>query len=371
MIKNRIGGMGASLILLMAALLLSNVVVNAQKYSNEFLAIGIGARAQAMGNAVIASGRDVTAGTWNPAGLADPEWKDEFQAGAMHAEWFAGVGKFDYLGVSLPTTRPERRIGISLIRFGIDEIPNTLSLYEEDGTINFDNLREFSAADYAFLFSYAVRLRSQGRGQWLLGGNAKVIHRRIGPFANAWGFGLDIGVQHLRGNWRFALLGRDLSSTFNAWSFRFSEADQRSLGLSNNEVPINSIEVTRPQLLLGISRYLRTGKSTGLLVEANALITTDGRRNTLVSGDPFSLDPGLGLELDFRKTVFIRAGVNQFQQETGFDAKERLSPRPGIGVGLVFGGLQVDYAFTDLAADNATYSHIVSLMLRMERKRRG
>ena len=41
-----------------------------QKYSNEFLSIGVGARAQGMGNAFIASVDDVTAGYWNPAGLA-------------------------------------------------------------------------------------------------------------------------------------------------------------------------------------------------------------------------------------------------------------------------------------------------------------
>ena len=370
MTKTRISRIRVPYIILLTVLLLSSMQLSAQKYSNEFLAIGIGARAQAMGNAVIASGRDVTSGVWNPAGLADPEWKDELQAGAMHAEWFAGVGKFDYLGVTLPTTRPERRIGFSLIRFGIDEIPNTLTLYESDGSINFDNLREFSAADYALFFSYATRLRSKGQGQWLVGGNVKVVHRRIGPFANSWGFGLDAGAQYLRGNWRFAILGRDISSTFNAWTFRFTEEEKLALELSDNTLPINSIEITKPQLLLGVSRYFRTGKATGLLVEANAQVTTDGRRNSLLSGDPFSLDPGLGIELDFRKTVFVRTGVNQFQMETGFDAIERLSPRPGIGVGLKFGGLQVDYAFTDLAADNATYSHIVSLMLRMERKKK-
>ena len=42
----------------------------AQKYSNEFLSIGVGARAQGLGNAVVANIQDVTAAAWNPAGLA-------------------------------------------------------------------------------------------------------------------------------------------------------------------------------------------------------------------------------------------------------------------------------------------------------------
>ena len=43
----------------------------ARKYSNEFLAIGIGARALGMSNATITSVNDVTAGYWNPAGLLE------------------------------------------------------------------------------------------------------------------------------------------------------------------------------------------------------------------------------------------------------------------------------------------------------------
>ena len=117
----------------------------AQKYSNEFLSIGVSANAQALGNAVVAQVDDVTAAYWNPAGLANISSETGLQIGAMHAEWFAGIGKFDYLGVTLPMANSNRRLGISLIRFGIDGIPNTLSLYEDDGTVNYDNIVEFSA----------------------------------------------------------------------------------------------------------------------------------------------------------------------------------------------------------------------------------
>jgi hypothetical protein len=43
----------------------------APKYSNEFLSIGIGARALGMGRTQTAVVNDVTAGYWNPAGLLD------------------------------------------------------------------------------------------------------------------------------------------------------------------------------------------------------------------------------------------------------------------------------------------------------------
>ena len=349
-----------------ALLVMLTFQAKGQKYSNEFLSIGIGARAQAMGNAVVASVQDVTAGTWNPAALAGIPLERGFQAGAMHAEWFAGVGKFDYLAVALPFSNRQRRLGISLIRFGIDGIPNTLSLYESDGSINFDNVSEFSAADYALLLSYAQAITTQ-ENQLLVGGNVKVIHRTIGPFANAWGFGIDLSAQYLAGPWRFGAMVQDLTTTFNAWSFSFSEEEKEVLQLTNNEVPISSVEITRPKILIGAARRFQIGQ-IGLLPELDLIITTDGQRNTLLSADPFSIDPAFGLEADFRRFVFLRAGINQFQRLTSFDGSENLSLRPSLGVGFKLGALQVDYAFTDLGDDRNTYSHVISLLLDIRLK---
>jgi hypothetical protein len=319
-----------------------------------------------MGTAVVAGVEDVTAGAWNPAGLANIPMDDGLQVGAMHSEWFAGIGKFDYAGVVLPLSSGNRRLGLSLIRFGIDEIPNTLTLYESDGTINFDNVSEFSAADYAFLLSYAQRLNTQ-KNNLTVGGNVKVVHRRIGPFATSWGFGVDLAGQYRSGNWRFGVLAQDITTTFNAWSFNFTEEEKEVLELTNNEIPISSVEITKPKLLLGAARRFRFQK-VGLFPEINLIATTDGRRNTLVSADPISLDFAFGLEADYNEFVFLRAGVNQFQEETDFGGDTYLTARPSIGVGFRLGSLKIDYAFTDLGDSRETFSHVISLMLDIRRR---
>lgn len=338
-----------------------------QKYSNEFLSIGVGARAQGLGNAVVARTDDANAAAWNPAGMAaDPE-AEGWQVSAMHSEWFAGVGKYDYLGVVLPAFRNGRRIGVSLIRFGIDDIPNTLSLYNSDGTVNFDNVSEFSAADYALLLSYAQPLRVE-KGRLVVGGNIKVIHRIIGPFANSWGFGLDAGLQYHRGPWSFGITGRDLTSTFNAWSFSFTDEEKEVLELTNNEIPINSLEVTRPTLIAGVARRF-SFKDIGLTPELDVFITTDGRRNVLISGDPFSVDPAFGLEADYREFIFLRVGVNQFQELSGFGGSRTWQARPGFGVGFQLGGLTVDYAFSDQTGLENGYAHVISLQAGFGRKK--
>ena len=337
-----------------------------QKYSNEFLAIGVSAKAQGLGNAVVAKVDDVTAGFWNPSGLASFGDNRNIQIGAMHSEWFAGVGQYDYLGVTMPLASSGKRLGLSMIRFGIDQIPNTLTLYEDDGTINFDNITEFSEADYAFFLSYAQPIKT-AKGKLQVGGNIKVIHRRIGPFATSWGFGADLGVQWKPGKWSFGAVAKDVTTTFNAWSFSFTDAEKQVLEITNNEIPINSVEITNPRLILGMNRHFQI-KSFGISPELDLVITTDGERNTLISADPLSIDPAFGIELDYNRFLFLRAGVNQFQRETNFDNSETLLSRPSIGVGLKISSLKVDYAFTDIGDERETFSHVISLLLDLKPK---
>src|SRR4051812_28870828 len=123
-----------------------------RKYSNEFLNIGAGARGLAMGGAQVASVEDGTAGYWNPAGLVGV--KDIPSLHVMHAEYFAGIGKYDYASLAVPLADKKRVVGLSILRFAVDDIPNTLFLVEPDGSLNYNNIRSFSSADYAFLLSY-------------------------------------------------------------------------------------------------------------------------------------------------------------------------------------------------------------------------
>ena len=254
-----------------------------------------------------------------------------------------------------------------MIRFGIDDIPNTLSLYNEDGTINFDEISTFSAADYAFLGTYA-RSFPKARGDLRVGGNVKVIHRTIGQFATSWGFGLDLGVQLERDTWTFALAGRDITSTFNTWSIDFTEDERAILEPDGKPIALESVEITNPTLILAVAKDLTISERIGLAAELNLIATTDGKRNTLVSADPISLDPAFGLEADYSDFIFLRAGVSQLQRIQDFDEVERINSRPSLGLGLKVGQLNVDYAYTDIGENNnrSTYSHIVSLKLGLQ-----
>ena len=348
----------------------SFLTANAQfrKYSNEFLNIGAGARGLAMGSAQIATVNDGTAGYWNPAGLAGV--KDHPQLNLMHAEYFAGIGKYDYASVAFPTLNNKRTIAVTGLRFAVDDIMNTLFLVEPDGSINYNNIQAFSSADYAFIFSFAQKLKESSNKNVHFGVNAKVIHRNVGKFAKAWGFGLDAGLQIISNKWRFGITGRDISTTFNAWSFSFTEKEKEVLYLTNNEIPVKSTELTAPRLVLGIARDFRLSKKTSLLAEANIDLTFDGQRNTLISADPVSADPKLGLELNVNNVFFLRGGINNFQKALSdgdtVNQKKVWIYQPSAGAGFRIQNVTIDYAFTNLAnQSNPLFTHVFSLRLNM------
>lgn len=339
-----------------------------RKYSNEFLNIGAGARGLAMGSAQSASVQDGTAGYWNPAGLTGV--KNNPQVNLMHAEYFAGIGKYDYASVAFPGSGNKRVIGITGLRFAVDDIMNTLFLVEPDGSINYNNIQSFSSADYAFLFSYAQKLKESEKKNISFGLNAKVIHRSVGKFAKAWGFGIDAGLQIQNKKWRFGITGRDITTTFNAWSFTFTEREKEVLYLTKNEIPVKSTELTAPRLVLGVARDFKLGKKLGLLAEANIDLTFDGKRNTLLSADPVSADPKLGLELNVNNVFYLRGGINNFQRALSdgdtLNQKRVWIYQPSAGAGFRIGSVTIDYAYVNLAnQSNPLYTHVFSLKLDM------
>ena len=189
--------------------------INTPKYSNEFLNIGVGARSLAMSNSVISSTNSAMSAYLNPANLIKNE--NDIQIGLMHAEYFAGIAKYDF-GSIAKRIDYKSSFGFSFLRFGVDNIPNTSELIDAQGNVNYDRVSYFSAADLAFIGSYARKLN-----RYLsIGGSAKVINRKAGDFASAWGFGIDLSSTYSKNDWSFALVAKDITSTFNVWKYQLS-----------------------------------------------------------------------------------------------------------------------------------------------------
>lgn len=286
----------------------------------------------------------------------------------MHAEYFAGIAKYDY-GSVVARMDNTSTAGISFIRFAVDDIPDTSELIDADGNINYDRIKSFSAIDAAVLLSYA---RETGIKNLRVGGNAKIVRRKVGSFAGAWGFGIDLGLQYNKDKWQFGLVGRDITSTFNAWSFDLNDKMIEVFTLTGNEIPENSLEITLPRLIAGAGRTFVLNDKFSLYSELNLDITTDGKRNTLVRSGVFSIDPHLGLELSVAGFLFVRGGIGNIQNEYSIEGEKVTTFQPNAGVGInIKNKVMVDYALTNLGGiSSALYSNIFSIKLNLSSDRR-
>lgn len=334
------------------------------KYSNEFLSLGVGARALAMSNAMVSLTDDVHAAYWNPAGLTRLDKKYEFSL--MHSEYFAGIAKYDYAGIAYKID-DKSAVALSYLRFGVDNIMNTTDLIDNQGNVDYNRISYFSAADNAFLISYA---RNLGGIEGLsVGANAKVIRRSIGDFAGAWGFGLDAGIQYQRKGWQVGLMARDVTSTFNAWNYNLTDEVIAVFQATGNEIPKNSLELTLPKLILGAGKKIDFNKGWNATVAADIDFTFDGKRNTLLKSNVVSLDPHLGLEVGYKKIVAVRAGIGNYQKIPDFDGTQYSSVQLNFGLGIGIKDIvYIDYAFTDLGnLSIALYSHLFSIKVALDK----
>lgn len=326
--------------------------------------IGVDAASLGLSGAVTASVSDVTSGYWNPAGLIKVE---DSELALMHASYFANIAQYDYIGYA-KNIDDRSAFGITLIRFGVDDIMDTTQLIDNNGNIDYNRISLFSAADYGAIFSYARKLPLDG---FTYGVNAKVIRRIIGEFADSWGFGFDVGIQFERNDWMFGLMFRDITTTYNIWNINEKEYEKIKDAIpgENQELP-ESTEMTIPKVQLGVARKFIIRHDYSILASANMNMRF-AQTNDVFSNNLVSIDPALGVEAGYINMIFLRAGVGNFQNVKQIDGSESVNFQPNIGLGFKYKGIQVDYALTDIGDQSvALYSNIFSLKVDLDIFRR-
>ncbi len=342
------------------------------KYGADFLAGGVGGRALGMGGAYVALAADVDATYWNPAGLSRLTYPE---VAYMHAERFAGIVSFDYAALAWPVSATST-LGIAFFRSGVNDIKNTLNAWDPVRNRPKPHAEEFietfSAADYAFYFSYA-RLLGEDLA---VGLSAKVVRRTIGEFAEAWGYSVDAGARYRLGRFWIGVNVQDLSTMLQSWSIN---PDAFALETINpetgqpytfeeafgQELPKGGTYLVLPVLRLG-SAYEQPLGMHWLVVAADVDVALDGQRTYALNVGDVSWHPRLGAEFWYRDVVALRAGVNRLAYSERFG----LELTPTVGAGVRLPHLTVDYSFGDFAglASELGFAHRLAVRFVLARE---
>jgi hypothetical protein len=309
------------------------------KYAGEFMAIGIGGRALGMGGANVAVVNDVTAGYYNPAGLARINYPE---ISLMHDARFGNLENYDYVGIAIPFDK-DMSFGLSIMRLAVDGIPDTRNaLYDANGDgvidINSDRLdytkiTEFSNQDWAFYLTFAKRQSEK----FTYGANIKIIRRTIAEYY-AWGVGFDAG----------------------AW---FSPIEKLSLGANLQDITTTMVawstgrnELITPTAKIGGAYEINF--LSGIITPALDFDVRFENRKfaSMFHVGPVSFDAHAGFEYNFKNIFAVRAGYNDVKQFT-------------VGAGIKLPKLNIDYSFARFSAssdDRLDDTHRISIMLTLE-----
>ena len=271
-------------------------------YSADFLNIGVGAKAAAMGNAYVGLANDVTAIYWNPSGLVQLA---EPQIIFSHTRWFSDI-RYEYLGLALPlSSRNVVAGGVMYLHMG-----TTLGYDDQDQPTSF-----FTAYDAVLALSFSSYLSSNlSLGVTLKGIQEKLESKK----AQSWA--LDVGACYTYRRFSLGLVMRNLGS---------------------------------PLKFIHQKSSLPSSFATGIAIRAfdNLTLTTD--IDLSASGSPILRQ---GVEYNYSERVFLRTGYECRNIGGGKFA----SPTPGFGGGLKISNLQFDYTFSQykLMGDTHTLTFV-------------
>lgn len=344
---------------LLALFPMTTVSQSTAKYGADFLSGGVDARAMAMGNTHLAFAENASATYWNPAGLAHLKNPD---IGYMHAERFGGIVSFDYAALAFPVGK-KSAFGIAAIRSGVNDIKDTRDAWDFERDTPKpnpeNNFRLFSAADYAFYLTYGRKVREN----LTLGASSKVIRRKIGPYADAWGYSLDAGAQYRKGRLRLGVNLQDISTMLQTWSINQDEfADYPEYG-----VPKGGTEMVLPVIRLGSGYDLPIGDGgSRFLLGFDLDMAFDGQQKFAISAGSLSLHPRMGAEYQIKQAFALRTGIANFSKNADGDVEVR----PMVGIGLKIRQAAIDYVFGDFSGPTAELgnSHMISVRLALERQ---
>jgi len=285
----------------------------------QFLKIGPGARAVAMGEAFVAIADEPAALYWNPAGIVQIKTR---QVSFMHNFWFQGVN-YEHLAYVQELPGPgNEKFGFSLIFLHSGDMVRTL----EDASGNYAGTgNNFSASDLCLSFSYAWDMGYNHS----LGVNLKFINSSIDDVA---GNALAVDMGYLFRATPWLSVGINAQNGVVSMPIRFYRG--KTPVSASHSLPING--------KIGLAYKLMQNR---FIIALDFNFPVENRVNYHI-----------GAEYRLTDSLFLRAGY-----KTDF-AQDNVLSGLSIGAGYTFKGYTLDYAFVPYG--DLGFTHRISVLVK-------
>jgi hypothetical protein len=290
----------------------------------QFLKIGAGCRAAALGGAYVAIADDAAALYWNPAGLAR---LDHNEVLLMHADWLAETN-YNFGGVAISFGGNALGVFVTALNYGQWEV-TTIDEPEGTGEI-------MDAGDFALGATYARSLTDR----FSFGFNVKYIRQDIWHM-NAQSFALDVGTLYIT---RFNDMRIAMSMSNFGTKMKMEGKDARVFhdidpGLTGHNEAIDAYLETESWDLplnfrVGLAMDVLSGDPIRWTVAIDALHPNDNTEAV-----------NFGSELMYDDFIALRGGYTAVGRE---DSEEGLTFGGGVRYPLSLGtAVKIDYAYSD------------------------
>ncbi len=300
----------------------------------QFLKIGVGGRAMALGGAVVASTDDPYSLYWNPAGLVKVTQPSLV---AVYTDWFVDINH-QFLGFVLPIDE-RSSFGLQATFLSMNEMEIT-TVAEPHGTGEY-----FEASDLAIGASYAVRLTDF----FSLGLTGKYIEQSVynesaSTFAIDIGSTLDIPFHNMKLGMRMANFGGKM------------KLDGRDLTREFDLNPDNTLNVGVETRLKTEPWDLPVGVAADLIGPEGAFMPTADNRLTMSFDGVHPTDSpeyaAIGLEYSYHDIIALRGGFKSNRDVEKFFY--------GVGLNIPLAGSSFRFDYGLASFEELEYVHIFS-----------
>lgn len=307
----------------------------------NFMSIGVGARAQALGGAFTGLASGATAMYWNPAGIATMDGLTAaFTRGVLYDDLDI---THDFVAVGLPFAGGG--VGISYIRLDSGDIPRTNEQFPAGDDPSFGSTFNWSGT--AIGLHYGRRLTDRLQ----VGFTGRVLSEGMNSATASW-WAVDVGTMFRTGLYGLSL-GAALANIGPSAAITGSAVQRR---IETQEAFPVDVPVEFATISYQLPTAFRFSVLADLVGGADALFQPSGTHSFKLAVDlndavDTDIQTSVGLEYNFREIIYLRGG-KRFVNER-FDDEFR-----GFGDFLSFGGglrlpmlgraLAFDYAYTNM-----------------------